>query len=134
MPHSCNYERFTARLFSVNNSYTSEAPEWDELFAPVVDKTSVRTSQFLYSKFVVCWRHFSSRILGASKKFLNGNNLFTWARNMLCPIEIVHWEARQVVFACRQWSLYVLSNHTHGSLCLWQAYSSSTGSKFWRAI
>ena len=54
MPHSCNYERFRARLFSVNNSYTSEAPEWDELFAPVVDKTSVRTSQFLYSKFVVC--------------------------------------------------------------------------------
>ena len=54
MPHSSDYEQFRARLFSVNNSYTSEAPAWNELFAPVVDKTSVRTSQFVCSKFIVC--------------------------------------------------------------------------------
>ena len=37
-----NYERFRARLLYINNPYTSEQSSWEELFAPVVDKTSVR--------------------------------------------------------------------------------------------
>ena len=38
---STDYERFRARLY-VNNQYTSEQSSWEELFAPVIDKTSVR--------------------------------------------------------------------------------------------
>ena len=39
---STDYERFRARLLYVNNQFTSEQSSWEELFAPVVDKTSVR--------------------------------------------------------------------------------------------
>ena len=38
---SHNYERFRARLLYVNNKYTSVQSPWEELFAPVVDKTSL---------------------------------------------------------------------------------------------
>ena len=39
--NSSDYERFRARLLYVNNPYTSEQASWEQLFAPVVDKTSV---------------------------------------------------------------------------------------------
>ena len=42
IPNSIDYERFRARLLYVNNPYTSKQSSWEELFAPVVDKTSVR--------------------------------------------------------------------------------------------
>ena len=42
IPGSSDYERFRARLLYVNNKYTSVQSSWEELFAPVVDKTSVR--------------------------------------------------------------------------------------------
>ena len=39
---SGDYERFRARLLYVNNPRVRIQSSWDELFAPVVDKTSVR--------------------------------------------------------------------------------------------
>ena len=42
IPGSADYERFRARLLYVNNKFTSEQSSWEELFAPVVDKTSIR--------------------------------------------------------------------------------------------
>ena len=37
-----DYERFRARLLYVNNPRISVQSSWDELFAPVLDKTSVQ--------------------------------------------------------------------------------------------
>ena len=37
------YERYRARLLYLNNRFTSEPSHWTELYAPVIDKTSVRT-------------------------------------------------------------------------------------------
>ena len=42
IPGSSDYERYRARLLYVNNKFTSVQSAWEELFAPVVDKTSVR--------------------------------------------------------------------------------------------
>ena len=42
IPGSADYEHFRARLLYVNNKFTSEQSLWEELFAPLVDKTSVR--------------------------------------------------------------------------------------------
>ena len=42
VPASTDYERFRARLLYVNNAHTSVQSPWEELFAPVVDKTSLR--------------------------------------------------------------------------------------------
>ena len=42
IPDSSDYERYQARLLYVNNKFTSVQSAWEELFAPVVDKTSVR--------------------------------------------------------------------------------------------
>ena len=42
IPGSADYERIRARLLYVNNKFTSEQSSWEELFAPVVDKTSIR--------------------------------------------------------------------------------------------
>ena len=42
IPGSSDYERYRARLLYVNNKFTSVQSSWEELFAPVVDKTSVR--------------------------------------------------------------------------------------------
>ena len=53
---SHNYERFRARLLYVNNKYTSVQSPWEELFAPVVDKTSLRlflTISAMYHKHLV---------------------------------------------------------------------------------
>ena len=35
------YERYRARLLYLNNRFTSEPSHWTELYAPVIDKTSV---------------------------------------------------------------------------------------------
>ena len=42
MLHSTDCEPFRARLLYVNDPYKSEQSSWEELFAPVADKTSVR--------------------------------------------------------------------------------------------
>ena len=50
------YERYRARLLYVNNKHTSAQSPWEELFAPVVDKTSLRlflTICAMYHKHLV---------------------------------------------------------------------------------
>jgi hypothetical protein len=42
MQGSNDYERYRARLLYVNNKHTSDQSPWEDLFAPVVDKTSLR--------------------------------------------------------------------------------------------
>ena len=42
IPNSMDYKRFQVRLLYVNNQYTSKQSSWEELFMPVVDKTSVQ--------------------------------------------------------------------------------------------
>ena len=56
IPTSGDYERFRARLLYVNNPRVSVQSSWDELFAPVVDKTSVRlflSVSAMYNKHLV---------------------------------------------------------------------------------
>ena len=48
---SNDYERFRARLLYVNNKHTSVQSSWEELFAPVVDKTSLRLFLTLSAMF-----------------------------------------------------------------------------------